>query len=348
MPGLPVNASPGEEHVVAHFLQLVSEMLRRPDFLLPLAAGQRQFREDNYNMASAALLEDLFFDAFGLFLRENHPTTPWVRRRGSEVWDYRFADLPLSHKETKSGGIAVWWTAGERRGGRWVPRPEYQTYSSPHPIVLVLASEGGAAWVSDDPALAVHRRGNRSTERSGRLLGTLGGRAIAGKRETAMEHSLVLAARDTVGSIVVEHVWAPGQWATEGFHDLWPFLGGPSINTRDLWVDQAYSDKRKGLSAVAGAAQGATLALGGEPLAPGIYVLLSSELQDVPMVANNRAHSVAPETVEKLLDKARRAERYLPFPMWFAHFAVSAPPNLYRQQRAQYEELFTARRRVQP
>ncbi|MFJ1510300.1 hypothetical protein [Cellulosimicrobium funkei] len=344
-----VSASISSEEVVAEgFLRLVSEMLRRPDFLLPLAAGQRQFRDDNYSMASAALLEDLYFDAFGMYLRENHPTLEWARRGGSELWDYRFDGLALSHKETLTGGIAVWWTAGDKQDGRWVPRPEYRTYSSPHPIVLVLANTGTTEWTSDDPAVAVKRRGQQPAMRSGRFLGTLGGLAISGRRDTATKHTLVLAAYDQIGSIVVEDVWAPGQWAPERFHDLWPFLGGPTLNARDLWVDFAYADKHRGLSTAAATARGARLELVDSPLTPGIYVILSSELQDLPMVANNRAHSVEPATAAGLLVQARRAGRYLPFPMWFAHFAASAPPNLYRQQRAQYEELFAAPRRAQP
>jgi len=348
VPNHQVSVSPAEADVVSRFLLLVTEMLRRPDFLLPLAAGQRQFRDDNYNMASAALLEDLFFDAFGMYLRENHPTLGWARRRGSELWDYRFDGLPMSHKETLTGGIAVWWTAGERQDGRWTPRPEYRTYSSPHPVVLVLAGTGAADWTSDDQSVAVRRRGRQPSARTGRLLGTLGGLAIAGRRETATKHNLVLAAYDQPGRIVVEDVWAPDQWAQKDFHDLWPALGGPSLNTRDLWVDYAYAVGHNGLGPVANASRGVTLTLTGAPLAPGVYVILSSEMHDVPMVANNRAHSVETGTVTTLLDQARRAGRYVPFPMWFAHFAVSAPPNLYGQQRAQYEELFAARRRAQP
>lgn len=45
-----------EQVGIAKFLGLVGEMLSRSDFLLPLAAGQRQFRQDNYSMASAAFV----------------------------------------------------------------------------------------------------------------------------------------------------------------------------------------------------------------------------------------------------------------------------------------------------
>jgi hypothetical protein len=323
-------------------------MLRRPDFLLPLAAGQRQFRDDNYNMASAALLEDLFYDAFGMYLRENYPTLKWLRRDGKELWDYEFDGLKLSHKETLTGDIAVWWTAGDKLNGQWVPRPEFQTYSSPHPIVVVVANTGRSAWTSSDASIAIQRRGKQPSPRTGRMLGTLGGLAIARKRDEAIKHTLVLGAYDQVDSILVENVWTPDEWATADFHDLWPLLGGPDLNARDLWVDRAYATRHMGLCSVVPVAQGTRLTLTDHPLAPGIYVILSSEIQDIPLVANNRAHSFEGGTAAGLLDRARRAGRYLPFPMWFAHFAASTPPNLYAQQRAQYEDLFAARRRGQP
>jgi hypothetical protein len=334
-----------EEAGIARFLSLVSEMLLRSDFLLPLAAGQRQFRQDNYNMASAALLEDLFFDAFGMYLRENHPTIPWERRTGKELWDYGFDGLQMSHKETLTGGISVWWTAGDRIDGKWVPKAEYQTFSAKHPIVLVMSGCGAHAWTSDPAALPVTRRGRAAEARKGKFLGTLGARAITGDRQSSLGHTLVLASYSGVNTLEVEHVWTVPEWRELDFHELWPILGGPALGTRDLWVDRVYTDQSTGLASVADAAVGARLTLEAAPLLPGIYVIPSSDMQDVPMVANNRAHSVDQATVNALLDRARRNGRYIPFPTWFAHFAEAPPPNLYGRQRAQYEELFAARRR---
>lgn len=138
---------------------------------------------------------------------------------------------------------------------------------------------------------------------------------------------------------------AAEEWSGLSFQDLWPELGGPSLGTRDLWVDRAYSAPNVGLADVAAAAVGACVELAGEPLLPGIYVITTTDMQDVPMVANNRAHSLDPSAVHRLLDSARRNSRYLMFPTWFAHFADAPPPNLYGRQRVQYEELFAARRR---
>ena len=91
-------------------------MLERSDYLLPIAAGQRQFRQDNYNMASAALLEDLFFDALGMFVRENHPQVALERRTGKELWDYGVNGLPAqSQGEPEYDDLGVVDRRGSRR-----------------------------------------------------------------------------------------------------------------------------------------------------------------------------------------------------------------------------------------
>ena len=141
---------------IGRFLELVTEMLERSDYLLPVAAGQRQFRQDNYNMASSALLEDLFFDALGMFVRENHPRVTLERRTGKELWDYGVDGLLLSHKESVSKTISVWWTAGDRPGDSkaYVPKPELQTFTADHPIVMVYSGCPAFDWTSASRSLA--------------------------------------------------------------------------------------------------------------------------------------------------------------------------------------------------
>lgn len=340
------GSTPNEEQKIDRFLGLVGEMLERSDYLLPLAAGQRQFRQDNYNMASAALLEDLFFDALGMFVRENHPRVALERRTGRELWDYGFDGLLLSHKETLSGAISVWWTAGDRPDGKnYVPKPEYRSFSAAHPIVMVYSGCASFSWTSHHRAMGAPRIGMGPAPRTGKMLGTLGSRAITGEGDRSAVHSLVLARQSTDGTLLVEQVWRPDDWSSLTFNDLWPLLGGPGIGERDLWVDRTYAGNSQGLASVAELAVGAELVPDGDVLLPGIYVMPTSEMQDVPMVANNRAHSVHPDYAREMLLNARVSGRYVAFPSWFAHYAVSQPPNLYAKQREQYEALFAARRR---
>lgn len=332
---------------IGRFLDLVREMFERSDYLLPVAAGQRQFRQDNYNMASAALLEDLFFDALGMFVRENHPQVKLERRTGKELWDYGVDGLRLSHKESLSTTISVWWTAGDRASDSkaYVPKPELRTFTADHPIVMVYTGCGAFDWMSTSKALTTAQIGGDPLPRRGRMVGSLGSRAIAGQAARSGTNTLVLAQRVSPDRLFVERVWRPDEWADLTFDDLWPTLGGPGIGERDLWLDRSYADGRTGLAPVARLAQGSDLHLAADVLLPGIYVIPASAMQDVPMVANNRAHSFEDAATKTLLLSARAAGLYAAFPTWFAHFAVAQPPNLYAKQREQYEALFAARRR---
>lgn len=342
----PISIDP-EIVQIAGFLALVREMFERSDYLLPVAAGQRQFRQDNYNMASAALLEDLFFDALGMFVRENHPQVALERRTGKELWDYGVNGLQLSHKESLSTTISVWWTAGDRVGDSraYVPKPEFRTFSADHPIVMVYSGCAAFDWTSDSPALTSVQLGGTPLPRRGRMLGSLGTRAIAGQAAKSATSALVLADQTAPNHLVVERVWRPDEWATLSFDDLWPTLGGPGIGSRDLWLDRTYADGKTGLGPVARLAEGAELDLTDDVLLPGVYVIPAGAMHDVPMVANNRAHSFEDAATKRLLVNAREAGLYAAFPTWFAHFAVAQPPNLYAKQREQYETLFAARRR---
>lgn len=332
---------------IARFLELVREMFERSDYLLPVAAGQRQFRQDNYNMASAALLEDLFFDALGMFVRENHPQVSLERRTGKELWDYGVNGLQLSHKESLRTTISVWWTAGDRVGDSkaYVPKPELRTFSAEHPIVMVYSGCAAFDWATGSPALTSAQFDGDALPRRGRLLGSLGTRAIAGQADKSTTSALVLAEQIAPNRLIVERVWRPDEWAGLSFDDLWPILGGPGIGGRDLWLDRTYADGKRGLGPVARLAASAELHLADNVLLPGVYVIPAGAMQDVPMVANNRAHSFEDAATKRLLVNARSAGLYAAFPTWFAHYAVAQPPNLYAKQREQYETLFAARRR---
>lgn len=320
-------------------------MLSRPDYLIPLAAGQRQYRLDSYNMASAAQLEDLFFDAFGRYIRENHPEEKVGRRLGKELWDYSFQGLQISHKEALKKYVSVWWTAGHKGSdGKYEPLPQYQVYSSQHPIVLVYSGNRSMDWVHGP-------LGDGSPQR-GRILGPAGNMIIASPGLDRSAYNLLLgeSADGSDDHIKVTQSWVHGEWDDLSFHDVWPMLGGPNLLQRDLYLDRPYADKRRGFESVTTVGDSLVSAYlletdtGGQPR-PGVYVITSEQISDTPLVANNRAHSIAPLTLDPILRQAYHRGNFVPFPLWFALFADAPPPNLYAQQRSQFEDLFVARRR---
>jgi hypothetical protein len=329
-----------KENDVELFLHYVSDMLERADFLIPLVAAQRQFREDNYQMASAAQLEDLFHDALGMFLRENHPRVTVSRRSGNELWDYAVAGTKFSHKESQSAGFAVWWTGGNNVGGKYLPRRA--TWDYEYPIVFVYTALSGSL---DWEIQAGKRPSGGGIESSGRFTGSLGLKAIKKSSSGVGKDALVMATPIGPDTLRVERVWPAGTWEDADFHSMWPELGGPGLAARDLWLDKQPKRGGSGLVALGPRAKGAHIKFTQTPLLPGIYVFTNDELQSIPLVANNRAHSAAPEFVQTLMRRAATAGRFIPFPLWFAHFAEAAPPNLYGQQRAQFETLFAPRSR---
>lgn len=313
-------------------------MLMRPDFLLPLAAAQRQFRTDNYQMGSAALLEDLFFDALGTYLRENAPQEKFERRQGREPWDYEFFGEKFSHKENTSLTFTAFWEPGSRdpQTNRYVPRTP--TYDFPHPIVLVFS--GGATAFRYTCAALANRAG---APRSGRLL-PLGPMVVAGR--PLPNGRLVLAERQDRG-VLVHHLWAPDKWPDLDFLDLWPALGGGDLLAKDLWIDKTFQSKAGLFDQNGEQDPPIPLALIDAAWPSGVYLLEADTLQAAPLEANNKAHSVTTEFVGAAMKSATDAGLFVPMPLWFSIFADTTPPNLYSTQRREYEAIFAARRKVE-
>lgn len=331
------------------FLGYVSKMLERPDFLIPLAAAQRQFRADSYQMASASQLEDLFHDALSMYLREAFPGVVMNRRTGKELWDYEVGGLRLSHKESvASPSLAVWWTAGRKEGDSKRYQPMQPTWTYEVPIVFVLASPVGSASFLSRASSSLFGQATHVLKSGG----PLGSRAIRGKIPVSGQYGLALLSFDDLGSVRNEgssrlwevlETWRPGGWENLNFHDVWPSLGGDGLSRRDLWLFP-----QREFKALAGPQGYPThLEFVDETVPPGIFVLEGAGLREMPLIANNRAHLVDPDYVITLLQEALRAGLYTPFPSWYAHFAEMTPPNLYAQQRVQFEHLFAPRTRLQ-
>ena len=93
---------------IADFKGAISNMAARPEYHHPIVAAQRQFRERYYGLSSAAMLEDLFVDAFASYLRSNEPSLQFSRpARGEKGFDYEFEGERWSHKVSKDGPIAM-------------------------------------------------------------------------------------------------------------------------------------------------------------------------------------------------------------------------------------------------
>jgi hypothetical protein len=313
----------------AQVLQAVGGMLARPDFLLPLAAAERQFRDHYYGLNSAALLEDLFFDALGNFLRQTRPDTALLRPPpGQKGWDYSVDGLQLSHKVSQRADvIAALWDA---------TKADVETWSFDDPIVYVLGgntppSSLRVEFTMGEPLAAV---------------------ATADLRPPYLADGRTLLIVDWPGDGRQPHILAAiptekGQTAPEAlaFDQIWAHVAthvarGESANTIDviatkkalppMLMDQVRSEGR----VPAGISVGAR---------SGIYLFARDLLQDLAVSSNNRGILIPKATVAELLVRAALAGLFAPLPLWYWMYAEERPPDLYSIQRAEYDARFSAR-----
>lgn len=301
-------------------------MLADRGYLFPLAAAQRQFRDAYYGMSAAALLEDLFFDAFSNYLHQNRPDSRLERpERGKKGWDYQLDGTQVSHKVGQGASpIAALWDATRTDLTHWSFTSSVLFTSSDYSPRKVVLDFPGAVGLAHRP---------------------LAGRSD----ETIRAGSGVVALRwQASGEAEVLGLWTTQVATTVGalvpFSELWarlsvPLRLGVSANELELLIAPAVAlfPLREALGLAAPTLIRATAA----DLRPGVYLFPHSQLQDVPVVSNNRAVLLAKETVAALMREAMSSGLFAPLPTWFAAWAPVRPPNLYLTQRAQFDQMFS-------
>lgn len=327
---LSEQAREGDAEV--RFISAVRDMLARPDYLIPLAAAERQFRDHYYGLNSAALLEDLFFDALGNFLRQTRPHTEFTRPpTGQKGWDYAFDGLEISHKVSQGlGDIAALWDATKQGISSW---------SFEAPITYVLGKNA--------PSTSLTIEIDGVAPLACRAMADLGGDYLLDGR----------------GLLVIV-------WPTSGSQPrlLELVASQPNDTVRDvLTFDDAWAHVARHVQA-GGAANEIDVVVTAKPLSGevsdhisdlgrpavdvqvgrrgGVYLLSRDLLQELEVKTNNRAVLIPRHVVAELLDEAEVRGLFAPLPLWYWPFAQERPPDMYSAQRAEYEAHFSARRAV--
>lgn len=322
-----------EEHL-RKFLDMAQDMLTRDEFLFPYLWAQRQFREDQYQMASAAQLEDLFFDTLGAYVNQYVPGEEFSRRQGSEPWDYMFAGEALSHKEGIQPGLTAVWQPGEGPGNRQV---KYARWDFRHPVVFVYTPRSvSVRWTSSGGCEA-----GDASQFHGQIWHVSHGSLELPSLRTAP----IFLGRLHGNTLEVLQGWDREEWTSLGVHELRAVVGQPRPLEVDFWLDKSGRVIDLLGASNSNPGEAVNLALESDPLMPGLYVFPPDELSDVPLASNNKAHFVPKEQVERLMRQAVASGRFVPLPMWPMEFADVTPPNLYAQQRRRYDEYMAARSR---
>lgn len=317
--------SPDERAVI----DAIAGMLARPDFLIPIAAAERQFREHYYGLNSAALLEDLFFDALGNYLRQTRPGTQLLRPpTGQKGWDYTFDGLNVSHKVSqKLDVVAALWDATKTGVTHW---------SFDDPIVYVLS----------------HNTPPTSVSLVSDALDPLSCRAVADLPSPQVANGRALLVVDWPVSrqpMLLDVVsTAPGETVREAllFSRVWGHIAahvesGKAANDLDVLVTNRVCPplsvellRSRGLPAPVDVAV---------PYRSGVYLFPRDMLQNLAVTSNNRGILIPKATVEQLVQQAAVLGLFTPLPLWYTLYAQERPPDMYSAQRAEYDARFSAR-----
>jgi hypothetical protein len=320
----------GNEESQGRFITTVKEMLARPDYLIPLAAAERQFRDHYYGLNSAALLEDLFFDALGNYLRQTQPRTELRRPpTGQKGWDYAFDGLRISHKVSQNlSEIAAIWDA---------TKTGVSTWSFEDPIVYVLGSN------TPSTSLAVELEFGTSIR--ARAVADLGRPYLADGRTLLVVSWPVGGGQPTLLDVIDTR---PGQLVVDAlpFSRLWNHVAshvrtGGAANDIDVVVTSRPCPPML-LEPVRGTDQPVPIGLSVR-FRGGVYVFGKDLLQDLFVTTNNRAILIPKPTVQGLLDTAARLGLFAPIPLWYWVYAQERPPDMYSAQRAEFDARFSAR-----
>lgn len=306
----------------AQLIGLIRSMLARPEYLLPLAAADRQYRDHYYRLNAAALLEDLFFDALGNHVRQTHPELEMHRAvGGGHEWDYALGDWRVSHKVlSKVGQVAVHWDATVTA----------TTWSANHSIVIVLSQADPGRWLIDGDTGGFRVRAAGPSDA-----------LVAGRRALVVEWAEDEAHR-TARVLAMETIRDGADELREvlPFDVVWSHVagavrGGSSASRIDVLLTE---------SARANPAIGGDLRTSELRLPAGVYLVPASYLQDVHVRSNNRsAKLMTRETVASAMAAAHAAGLFVRMPLWFRCYAGSRPPDLYAAQRGEFDTLFSAR-----
>ena len=321
--------------VESAFVNILRRMLSRDEYLIPYVWAQRLLRRDNYQMASQALLEDMFYDTLGDFLNRNAPQHSLVRRSGAEPWDYKFDQTGFSHKEGMKKLIVSKWQAGE---GSKNKIPRWRTWTFTEPVTFVYTNPR----CSLDLELQLQSKSGRESTLT-RTMKPLSSESIGDKAfQKTQTYLIVMHRQASQISVEISHVLPVESWRTMDYRKLRGLIGDDPLSADFLWFNLTQSHVKAGIDLLSQdlPIQGKITS---EELPSGVYVLEQSSLVQLPQESNNKAHFVVGSTMDSLMKQARSRGFFVPLPLWPALYTDMTPPNLYHDLRSRYDALFQAR-----
>ncbi len=313
------------------FVELLKGMFSRAEYHFPVLAAQNQYRERYYGLSSAAMLEDLFFDALSNYVRTYDPSSRLSRPpRGEKGYDYEFNGQKISHKVSKAGPcvIAALWDATRTDVTHWT----FQT-----PISFTTGNYSSATM----PA-KVFSTGDTFFDRE-KFEDTVSIKPVGRCESLKQDEAVIVCHFGCDTKIKILHVWHPGKSGPINeilpFGDVWKILGpvinsGTAANEIEMFVISKKTAKWIFPDVV--------LEASSSNYRPGTYVIAQELLQNVALTSNNRALLIPKTSVATFLDQSVRSGNFVPMANWFSLYASKNPPDLYLVQKTEYDALFSA------
>jgi hypothetical protein len=306
---------------VPDFVQSMRGMFALKDYHFPIVAAQFQYRERYYGLSSAAMLEDLFFDALSNFVHTYQPTCSLTRpSRGEKGYDYEFNGEKISHKVSASGPdvIAALWDATRTDLTEWT----FET-----PISFTTGS---------------YSRRVISCEIDGKKLQL---RPLSVVEDVEPTDLISLVHWPDNSRLTILKLWRPvaagAAHVVVPFDDVWQEVARHSevpVNELEVLVVQT---KKSTL------VEGSSVEVRSDNLfRPGAYFFRKDHLVQVPVRTNNRGVLVSKELVRSFMRKSEVENNFVPTSTWFAKYAGSDPPDLYLAQKSEFDLMFAAHRRA--
>ena len=299
------------------FGEVLAQMLGRPEFLYPFVAAQEQYRKRYYGLASAAMLEDLFYDALSSFIR-NHKPSLRLRRQttGNSGTDYCFEGLEVSHKVSKSGAESI--------AALWDATREVET------------------WTFDSPICFVSSRYSRTRISASRGTSRLSLRQLLQGAEIGDGDAVILVRWSELGTAVtIEQIFDAASGPVDEvlpFNQVWRLLSNIDGADRGSNAFELFATRRSNLRDLS---VGMEVEIDRGILRPGAYLFDRSWLSNLAVTRNNRAVLVPKQTVAELMDRASACGTFTPLSTWFGIFGGLEPPDLYLTQRTSFDRLFS-------
>lgn len=294
-------------------------MLKKPDFLFPFVASQKQFRTHYYGLTAAALLEYFFIDMYSSYLSQFDPVNKLeLPPHGTRGWDYALTGYRVSHKVAKHiSNVSALWDA--------TIDDNYNLYNSEDSIMY---------------SLSQHAKQN------GKLIYnefTLKIKPISEFNNSKIKpnESILLVNK------VDKFLWKVIDLKKNATNDT--LYADELIPFRSLWQNysQAFASHANSFEMyLVGAEIKSEIPI--ESIVhiefdffPGLYLLGKEFLKDIQLTKNNRSNFLIPAAVIKQnLATAIECDRFIAMPTWFESYAPPRPPNLYLSQKQDYDYFF--------